>query len=62
MADGDSQNALLKKGEIALETSTGPDGIFIAGPLYDDISYNIEASKVSYLPVFFFLNYSCEMG
>ncbi|CAO2826653.1 unnamed protein product [Amaranthus hypochondriacus] len=48
VADGDSQNALLKKGEIALETSTGPDGIFIAGPLYDDISYNIEASKSGY--------------
>ncbi|KAL9239761.1 hypothetical protein vseg_014053 [Gypsophila vaccaria] len=48
IAAGDSQSAPLKKGELALETSTGPDGVFIAGPLYDDISYTNEASKPGY--------------
>lgn len=48
MAAGDSHNAPLKKGDLALETSTGPDGIFVGGPLYDDISYTIEASKPGY--------------
>lgn len=51
IAAGDSQNAPLKKDELALETSTGPDGVFVGGPLYDDISYTLEGSKVSYLPV-----------
>lgn len=48
MAAGDSHNAPLKKGELAVETSTGPDGIFVGGPLYDDISYIIEGSKPGY--------------
>ncbi|KAF9592898.1 hypothetical protein IFM89_018614 [Coptis chinensis] len=34
-----------QKGELVLETTTGPDGFFIGGPLYDDVDYNIEASK-----------------
>lgn len=46
IAAEDSQIASLKKGHLALETSTGADGSFIGGPLYDDITYNIEASKV----------------
>ncbi|XP_074267787.1 uncharacterized protein LOC141591371 [Silene latifolia] len=48
IAAGDSHNAPLKKGELALETTTGPDGDFLAGPLYDDISYTVEASKPGY--------------
>ncbi|KAK9747603.1 hypothetical protein RND81_02G002700 [Saponaria officinalis] len=48
IAAGDSHSAPVKKGELSLETSTGPDGVFIAGPLYDDISYTIEASKPGY--------------
>lgn len=43
---GDSLNAALKQGDLALETSTQADGLFVAGPLYDDISYAVEASKV----------------
>ena len=49
IAAGDSHNTPLKKGELALEISTGSDGVFVGGPLYDDISYTLEASKVSYL-------------
>lgn len=48
VASGDSSNAPLKKGELALETTSGEDGLFIGGPLYDDISYNVEASKSGY--------------
>lgn len=46
IAAGDSENAPLRKGEAALRTTTGSDGSFVGGPLYDDITYNIEASKV----------------
>ena len=46
IAGGDSLNAALKQGDLALETSTGADGLFVAGPLYDDITYTVEASKV----------------
>ncbi|KAJ8899145.1 hypothetical protein K2173_011142 [Erythroxylum novogranatense] len=42
----DSKITPLKKGHTALETTTGVDGHFVGGPLYDDISYTIEASKV----------------
>ncbi|XP_052184978.1 uncharacterized protein LOC127796711 [Diospyros lotus] len=48
MAAGDSSNAPLKKGDLALETTTGADGLFVGGPLYDDINYSIEASKPGY--------------
>ncbi|XP_021744068.1 nodal modulator 1-like [Chenopodium quinoa] len=48
IAAGDSHNAPLKKGELALEISTGSDGVFVGGPLYDDISYTLEASKPGY--------------
>ncbi|KAL9435513.1 hypothetical protein AB3S75_021731 [Citrus x aurantiifolia] len=48
IAAEDSQIASLKKGHLALETSTGADGSFIGGPLYDDITYNVEASKPGY--------------
>ena len=51
VAAGDSHNAPLKKGDVAFETSTEPDGTFVAGPLYDDIDYTIDASKVGPLPV-----------
>lgn len=47
-AAGESPNALLRKGELALQTTTGLDGIFVGGPLYDDISYTVEASKPGY--------------
>lgn len=46
VAESDSYISSLRKGDISLETSTGADGLFIAGPLYDDIDYSIEASKV----------------
>ncbi|GAB4830590.1 hypothetical protein Ancab_020356 [Ancistrocladus abbreviatus] len=48
VAAGDSYNAPLKQGESAVETTTGPDGIFVGGPLYDDIDYTVEASKPGY--------------
>lgn len=46
IAGADSQNSSTKPAEVVLETTTGEDGVFIGGPLYDDISYNVEASKV----------------
>ena len=46
LAAGDSCFIALKKGDLALETVTGTDGIYVGGPLYGDISYSIEASKV----------------
>lgn len=48
VAQGDSHVSHLKKGDTSLETTTGTDGSFGAGPLYDDISYNVEASKPGY--------------
>ncbi|KAL0848642.1 hypothetical protein Bca101_021889 [Brassica carinata] len=44
----DSLISSLKKGEVAVETSTSPDGSFVAGPLYDDIPYDTDASKSGY--------------
>ncbi|EEF47245.1 carboxypeptidase regulatory region-containingprotein, putative [Ricinus communis] len=44
----DSHVTLLKKDDLALETVTGMDGSFVGGPLYDDISYSVEASKPGY--------------
>lgn len=46
IAAQDSQIAPLKKGDLVLQTSTGEDGSFVGGPLYDDITYRIEATKV----------------
>ncbi|KAF5745936.1 putative carboxypeptidase regulatory region-containingprotein [Tripterygium wilfordii] len=48
VAAEDGHISLLKKGEIALETTTGIDGLFVGGPLYDDITYSVEASKAGY--------------
>ncbi|KAF8074467.1 hypothetical protein N665_1101s0028 [Sinapis alba] len=44
----DSLISSLKKGQVAVETSTSPDGSFVAGPLYDDIPYDTDASKSGY--------------
>ncbi|TYH06259.1 hypothetical protein ES288_A08G142500v1 [Gossypium darwinii] len=35
----------VKKGGVVLETATEAEGSYVAGPLYDDITYNIRASK-----------------
>lgn len=48
IAAGESSNTPLQKGDLALVTETRPDGSFVAGPLYDDTTYNIEASKLGY--------------
>ncbi|KAI3460746.1 hypothetical protein Pfo_017409 [Paulownia fortunei] len=48
LAERDSHISPLKKGDTAIETTTGTDGLFVAGPLYDDIGYSIEASKPGY--------------
>ncbi|KAI3526880.1 hypothetical protein L1887_06146 [Cichorium endivia] len=48
IAGQDSQNGQIKKTEIAFATTTNKDGLFVAGPLYDDIAYDIEASKPGY--------------
>ncbi|KAL3531546.1 hypothetical protein ACH5RR_010868 [Cinchona calisaya] len=48
IAGGDSLTAALKQGDLVLECSTEADGLFVAGPLYDDISYSIQASKPGY--------------
>ncbi|WJX79873.1 hypothetical protein P8452_62950 [Trifolium repens] len=47
-AAGDSSVTGLKSGELILETTTGTDGSFVAGPLYDDVGYNVQASKPGY--------------
>ncbi|KAJ9187887.1 hypothetical protein P3X46_003301 [Hevea brasiliensis] len=44
----DSHVTALKKDEMALETTTETDGSFMGGPLYDDITYRVEASKPGY--------------
>lgn len=46
IAAANSHNGPIKKGDVALETTTGADGLFVGGPLYDDITYSIDASKV----------------
>ncbi|KAL5700275.1 hypothetical protein ACHQM5_025742 [Ranunculus cassubicifolius] len=48
VAAGDSGNARLHKGQVAIETRTGVDGFFLGGPLYDDTTYSVEASKAGY--------------
>ncbi|BFG23849.1 hypothetical protein CerSpe_101230 [Prunus speciosa] len=48
LAAGDSLIAQLKDGELVLETTTGKDGSFVGGPLYDEITYSVEASKPGY--------------
>ncbi|KAL4602871.1 hypothetical protein ACB092_10G084400 [Castanea dentata] len=48
LAAGDSHIAAFKSGESVLETTTEIDGSFIGGPLYDDITYSVEASKPGY--------------
>ncbi|XP_037405521.1 nodal modulator 1-like isoform X2 [Triticum dicoccoides] len=48
LAAGNSKYAMLKKGDIATETKTNSDGSFFAGPLYEDIGYEVEASKAGY--------------
>ena len=45
ISQNDSSNGLLKKGNLVLQTSTGLDGLFLGGPLYDDTKYYVEASK-----------------
>ena len=45
ISQNDSSNGLLKKGDLVLQTSTGSNGLFLSGPLYDDIEYYVEASK-----------------
>ncbi|BAT86244.1 hypothetical protein VIGAN_04387700 [Vigna angularis var. angularis] len=47
-AAGDSSITALKNGELVLETTTGTDGSYVAGPLHNDIGYNVEASKPGY--------------
>ncbi|XP_068661556.1 uncharacterized protein [Aristolochia californica] len=48
LAKEESSNAPLTRGEVALETKTGENGYFIGGPLYDDTTYSVEASKPGY--------------
>ena len=46
IAAGDSSTASLKNGELVFQTSTDVEGSFVGGPLYDDITYRVEAMKV----------------
>ncbi|TVU21253.1 hypothetical protein EJB05_30878 [Eragrostis curvula] len=48
IAVGNSNYAQLRKGDVAAETKTDSDGSFVAGPLYDDIEYKVEAAKDGY--------------
>ncbi|KAL6976666.1 hypothetical protein U1Q18_025453 [Sarracenia purpurea var. burkii] len=45
IAVGDSRYVLLKKGDLAIESVTGTDALYVGGPLYDDISYRIEGGS-----------------
>ena len=45
-AAGASSITAFKSGELVLETTTDADGSYVAGPLHNDIGYNVEASKV----------------
>lgn len=45
IVQNDSSDGLLKKGDLVLQTSTGSNGLFLGGPLYDDIEYYVEASN-----------------
>ncbi|CAJ1874972.1 unnamed protein product [Sphenostylis stenocarpa] len=47
-AAGGSSITALKSGELVLETTTDTDGSYVAGPLYNDIGYDVEASKPGY--------------
>lgn len=44
---GDSPSSHMRTGEVAFETETGDNGVYISGPLYDDVNYSVEAFKVS---------------
>ncbi|XP_021279934.1 nodal modulator 1 [Herrania umbratica] len=44
-AGEDGSISPVKKGDLVLETATEEDGSFVAGPLYDDVTYDIKASK-----------------
>ncbi|CAA0829041.1 Carbohydrate-binding-like fold [Striga hermonthica] len=48
LAQTDSRISTLKQGDTALEVTTGADGSYLVGPLYDDIGYSIDASKPGY--------------
>ncbi|KAJ7973082.1 Carbohydrate-binding-like fold [Quillaja saponaria] len=52
LSAGDSSITPRKRGELLLETTTGMDGSFVAGPLYDDIACSVEASKLSQISVY----------
>ena len=58
IASKDSKITSLKKDEIALQTATGVDGSFLGGPLYDDITYRVEASKVLFSYIMQQVNFS----
>ena len=61
-AKSDSRYTLSLRGETALETRTGDDGSFVAGPLYDDTSYEVVASKVCkvFIPVIKISMFVCQ--
>lgn len=48
IAAGDSIHSHFRTGDLVLVTETGADGSFSAGPLFDDIHYNVEAFKPGY--------------
>lgn len=61
IAQNDSSNGLLKKGDLVLQASTGSDGLFLGGPLYDDTKYYVEASKMGYhLKALAEYSFSCQ--
>ena len=45
IAQNDSSNGLLKKGDLVHQTSIGSDDLFLCGPFYDDTESYAEASK-----------------
>ncbi|XP_002975824.2 nodal modulator 1 [Selaginella moellendorffii] len=47
-AEKESKIGRLKAGEVAMKVLTGDDGVFAAGPLYDDTQYMVHADKQGY--------------
>lgn len=48
VAESESSVGSLRKGEVAKSLLTEKDGSYVAGPLYDDVMYVVEATKDGY--------------
>lgn len=48
LVDSDSIDGSLKRGDVVMTLVTEKDGSYVAGPLYDDTRYVVQAGKVGY--------------